>query len=160
LVLKSIGYWSYTSSMITWRVGVVSLVLLAACHRSGRPLPPESAATPIPLATLLSDCASASECEPKCAAGDARACVEAGRLCEFGHGQARDASRASGFYERSCTLGNASGCYNLAVLLETGRGVEKDPSRARGLYARVCQMGSKTACAHAETLDERSAQRL
>jgi TPR repeat protein len=127
----------------------VSLVLaLVGCHR--HPVPPRPANQPIKV--VFATCAGVTECARQCDAGVAVACVEAGRLYEFGHAGARDAARAFTFYDRSCALGNVSGCYNVAVLLETGSGAAKDATRARELFERVCQMGSKTACARAETL--------
>jgi TPR repeat protein len=130
--------------MSTWRFWLVS-ILLAGCHRSSTP-------QPINVAATIAGCANLLDCESKCTEGKAGACLEVGRLYEFGHAVPRDAGRAYPFYDRACTLGHAGGCYNAAVLLEAGRGVSKDTHRASELYGRVCQMGSNTACARAEAL--------
>jgi TPR repeat protein len=150
--------WGYMTSMSAWRgnlwrVGL--LLFLAACHRSSGSSPP-GAEKPIDVATQIAGCASVAECEQKCSSGASAACVEAGRLYEFGHVGARDAARAYGLYQKACALGSAGGCYSSAVLLEAGNGVAKNVPRALELYEKVCQMGSKTACTHAETLGESS----
>lgn len=132
---------------------IVAQLSLTACHRAGRaPSSPDE--KPLAVATAIAGCANATDCEKKCAAGAAGACVEAGRLHEFGHAGARDATRAYDLYERACTLSNPSGCYNAAVLLEGGKGVRRDVDHALTLYKRVCDSGSKTACARAESLGE------
>lgn len=146
----------YMNVMSVRRSSLLYLAIVlgvAACHRS-KSAPPAGADKAIDVATVLAGCTGAAECEQKCAAGASGACLEAGRLHEFGHAGPRDAARARPFYERACALGNGGGCYNLAVLLETGNGVAKDAQRALALYEKVCAMGSKTACARAETLGE------
>jgi len=132
------------------RAHLLWLSLLCGCHRSdGDPPPPQE---PFNVAASIPSCADVADCERTCETGASWACVEAGRLYEYGHAGPRDPARAFQLYERSCTLGSASGCFNAAILLEIGRGTPKNAVRAATLYQRVCQMGSKTACQRAEEL--------
>ena len=120
------------------------------CHRSERPSPRSS--QPLDVVASLPSCVDAAGCERACQTGSSWACVEAGRLYEYGHAGPRDPVRAFPLYERSCALGNASGCFNAAILLEVGRGAPKDARRAAALYQQVCRMGSHTGCKRAEDL--------
>jgi TPR repeat protein len=129
---------------------IVWLSLLMGCHRSESPSP--RANQPINVAGSTPSCGDATGCERACQTGASWACVEAGRLYEYGHAGPRDPVRAFPLYERSCTLGNASGCFNAAILLEVGRGTAKDARRAAALYQQVCRMGSHTGCKREEDL--------
>ena len=71
-------------------------------------------------------CGGVADCERACAGGAAGACVEAGRLYEFGQRGVAEPNRAFPLYDRACFLGSAGGCFNSAVLLQTGRGDETD----------------------------------
>jgi TPR repeat protein len=132
------------------RAHVLWLFLLLGCHRAeGRsPRPSE----PLSVAVGAPTCADVAACERACRTGSSGACVEAGRLYEYGHVGPRDPGRAFPFYESSCELGDASGCFNAAILLELGRGVPRDFRQAATLYQRVCHMGSRTGCTRAEEL--------
>jgi TPR repeat protein len=132
------------------RARLLCLSLLLGCHRSGDHPPRPS--EPIKVAAGLPSCADVADCERACRTGVSGACVEAGRLYEYGHAGPRDPARAFSLYERSCTLGDASGCFNAAILLEIGRGTSKDPRRAAALYERVCRMGASPGCKRAEDL--------
>lgn len=134
------------------RPWLLAVLLLGACHRKADVPAPGQRGAPLNVAAAVAGCDGLADCDRTCADGNGAACVEAGRLYEFGHAGARDAARAYGLYERSCLLGSAAGCYNQALLLETGKGVGADKKRASALYERVCQMGSKSACARGEEL--------
>jgi TPR repeat protein len=136
--------------MRSWRVCL--FLILIGCHHGSEPA--SKAGERIDVTSQLAGCAGLVDCEGKCSAGLANACVEAGRLHEFGHAGARDPGRAYLFYDRACQLGFSGGCFNLAVLLESGKAVAKDTRRAAELYAQVCRAGAKTACARAEALTE------
>jgi len=107
---------------------------------------------PIDTVSLISGCSDLDDCNRKCAAHDARACVSAGRFYEFGHSMPSDSARAYNLYITACDLRFAGGCYNAAVLLEAGKGIARDLSRARFLYENVCSRGSPTACERANNL--------
>ncbi len=124
---------------------------LVACRRAPRDAAP-ARAEPLNVAALVAGCEGESDCAARCQEGNGGACVELGRLYEFGHVGPRDPARAYPYYERACTLGSASGCYNQALLLETGKGITADRKRAVELYRRVCEMGAKTGCVRAEEL--------
>jgi TPR repeat protein len=133
------------------------LLLLLSCHR---PAPPKAQDSPLPastqdpvrVASVLTSCRSLQDCVEECSKGHPAACLEAGRLYEYGHGAPADTARAYQAYDRSCTLGYAGGCYNAALLLESGHGVQKDVVRAQKLYAAVCELGGRTACARRDAL--------
>jgi TPR repeat protein len=132
------------------RAQVLSLLILFGCHRAGGRSP--SPGEPLDIAVGVPICADVTACERACRTGTSGACVEAGRLYEYGHVGPRDPGRAFTFYESSCDLENASGCFNAAILLELGRGVQRNARRAVALYQRVCHMGSRTGCTRAEEL--------
>jgi TPR repeat protein len=132
------------------RAHVLWIVLLFGCHRAeGRSRPPQE---PLNVTVGAPTCADVAACERACRTGTAGACVEAGRLYEYGHVGPRDPARAFLFYESSCDLGDASGCFSAAILLELGRGVPRNARQAAALYQRVCHMGSRTGCTRAEEL--------
>jgi len=136
---------------LSYRRVLPLLLLLAGCRRAGSsPAAPND--QPLTMAAGPAVCANVVDCQARCAAGTSAACLEAGRLYEFGHAGLASPERAFPFYQRSCGLQDAAGCFNMAFLLESGRGVRKDTRRAADLYHRVCLMGSSTGCNKAETL--------
>ena len=48
--------------------------------------------------------------EKACDAGEARSCLDLGRLYETGAVVEADPERALAFYKRACALGNVEGC--------------------------------------------------
>jgi TPR repeat protein len=110
-------------------------------------------AGPIDIIKTVTGCSDASDCEIQCSKNNAPACVNLGRILEYGHGQSPDPARALRLYTKACELGYSGGCYNQALLLEWGKGGTKDLDRARQLFAKVCSEGGKTACEHAEALE-------
>ncbi|MCZ7681280.1 MAG: hypothetical protein M5U28_21830 [Sandaracinaceae bacterium] len=74
-----------------------------------------------------------------CEAGDAAACVTAGRAFETGEGAPVDDARALALYERGCDGGEARGCTALGARFYGGRGVARDDARARALFTRACE---------------------
>jgi TPR repeat protein len=140
--------------MSLWRIGL--LLLLVSCHKNDNTAVKKEE-QPVNVARLIAGCSNAADCEAQCTRRVASACVEAGRLYEFGHAGTRDARRALPLYERACTLGFSGGCFNVAVLLESGQAGPRDEKRAAQLFAQVCQSGSKTACARAAALKDDNA---
>jgi TPR repeat protein len=139
-----------TVAVRAWAL-VAALSIEVGCHRGSAARAP-APSIPISIGAAMVTCPSAADCERRCMQGTPAACIEAGRLYEFGHAGPPDAGRAFPLYERACTLGDLGGCYNAAILLELGRGVSKDTRRAAELYGRVCRMGSQSGCRRAEDL--------
>lgn len=132
------------------RVLVLLVALgLGGCGDRNRASRASALEKPVKVAAILAACNDLEDCNRQCGEASPASCVSAGRLYEFGHGVAADASRAFRLYEQACDLKSAGGCYNAAVLLEAGRGVERNPGRAHELYTKVCAMGSKTSCERA-----------
>jgi TPR repeat protein len=105
-----------------------------------------------PAAVSAPACDGAHFCEQACQNGDSAACIEAGRLYEYGHAGPRDPARALRLYERSCALENGAGCYNAAINREVGRGCVRDERRAAIFYREACNLGSRGACRWADDL--------
>ncbi len=147
----------YTGRVNRTRVARLGVALLGAallswgCRSSGSSTA-EPSQRPVQVA-FPAACHDPADCEQKCSAGQAEACVEAGRRSEFAEPSARDLPKAYSLYERACTLGSATGCYNQGILLEQGKGIPRDARRALELFHKVCRAGSKTACARAEQLE-------
>ena len=77
--------------------------------------------------------------EPKCDAGDLRACVRLGGFYNQGlFGLKQEPARAVSLFERACSGGNPEGCENLGWAYQIGSGVGPDMSRALKFYQKAC----------------------
>ena len=84
--------------------------------------------------------------EPKCDAGDAKACVLAGTLMLRSGGDER-ADEALEILKKGCELGDPDGCYRAGVIVNTDENrTHASASIAEALYAKGCALDHGPSC--------------
>lgn len=142
------------------RRAVMAVVILstACAPRAAGPAATTSPAAAATAAACLADdlgpltsgdrdpaCVERQTCGPRCAAGDADACLEHAYALER-----RDDPASTRYYARSCQLGVAVGCTNYAAWMwlvgQPGSAPAPEAACARRLFERACAVDEAFGC--------------
>ena len=77
-----------------------------------------------------------------CKSGNLAACNNLG----VSYSNAREYSRAAGFYKKACDGGEPNGCVNLGDIFDAGLGTRQDKGKAADLYKKACELGFDHGC--------------
>lgn len=81
-----------------------------------------------------------------CDGGNLSACVQLGKMYQFGQGVGPDNAQALALYRTACDGGDLAGCDSLGLMYKHGQGVGTDDAQAVALYRKACDGGDLTAC--------------